>query len=184
MRMKRFISVTVAMLMLCLPVLAKEGEIEGEFPKVEVFGGYALLRSGGQTFHGWSTVLTGNVNRWLGVAGEISGVYVHESTPEGTFRESEHTFVVGPHFAYRHHPKLTPFAFTLLGLARESSSEAGVKTTENGFAAELGGGLDWEVHERMAIRLFEATASITRIQGHAQTKPKFAFGLVFLLGRK
>jgi hypothetical protein len=69
-------------------------------------------------------------------------------------------------------------------MAREGSSEAGVGTSENGFATELGGGLDWEVHEHVAVRLFEGTASITRIRGHAQTKPKLAFGIVFLLGRK
>jgi hypothetical protein len=53
-----------------------------------------------------------------------------------------------------------------------------------GFATELGGGLDFEVNERLAIRLLDASASITRIEQHTHVKPKLAFGLVFHFGRK
>jgi hypothetical protein len=35
----------------------------GELSKVEVFGGYSLLRSDGENFNGWKTAVEFSVNR-------------------------------------------------------------------------------------------------------------------------
>ena len=154
-----------------------------EFPKVELFGGYSYLYSEGHSLNGWKVVVVGNVNRWFGIAADFDGYYRSESTPLGKEKESEHSFTFGPHFTLRK-KKLVPFAYTLFGVARESVSLGGTSESASGFATELGGGLDYEVSERLAIRLLDASASITRIDSHTLTKPKLSFGLVFHFGRK
>ena len=178
--MRRSLMAACGFCLLSLPAVAQEHEI----PKVELFGGYSLLRSNGENLNGWKVVIGGSVNRWFGVAADFSGHYRSESTPLGKLKEIEHSFTFGPHFSFRRNRRFTPFAYTLFGVARETTSLAGVGHTEVGFAAELGGGLDMELSEWVALRLFDGAASITRIEGETRTKPKFSFGIVFLLGRK
>ena len=164
---------------LAAPAAAQEKEL----PKVELFGGYSYLRSDGHALNGWKVVVEGNVNSWLGIAADFDGHYGSKSTAHGVEKESEHSFTFGPHFALRK-KKLVPFAYTLFGVARENLTLGGVSESAYGFSTELGGGLDYELNERMALRLLDASASSTHINGVTHTKPKLAFGVVFNFGRK
>jgi hypothetical protein len=146
---------------------------EHEVPKVEILGGYSYLRSSDTNFNGWKASLVGNVNSWLGIAADFDGHY--------TGRESEHSITFGPEFAVRKSKKWTPVGYALFGVAIEKA-ESG--ETEHGFATELGGGLDYEINHQWAVRVFDATASITHIGGETHVSPKFAFGVVFSLGHK
>ena len=176
----RYLLIVLAVFSLAAPAFAQHDEVA----KAEVFAGYSYLRASGTNLHGWNTSIVGNGDKWLGIAGDFSGHYHRESSPAGTVKESIHSFTFGPHFAYRKNPKLTPFAFTLLGVARESVSVAGVRSTETGFDTDLGGGLDWHVKENVAVRVFQANAAIAHLGGHTKTDFRLSFGLVFHLGKK
>ena len=146
---------------------------ENEVPQAEIMGGYSYLRSSGTNFNGWKATLVGNVNSWLGLAADFDGHYAGGA--------SEHSITFGPHFVVRKYKKWTPIGFALFGVAREKSASG---EAENGFATELGGGLDREINRQWAIRLFDVTASITRVGGETHVSPKIGFGVVFSLGRK
>lgn len=160
-----------------------EKEEEKELPKIEVFTGFSHLRSDGNGLNGWNVVVIGNVNSWFGVAADVSGHYRSENTLLGKLKESEHSVTFGPHFALRK-SKLVPFAYTLFGVAWERTSLGEESETGSGFASELGGGLDYEINEKVAIRLIDVAASITHNDGETKTKPKLAFGVVFHFGHK
>lgn len=157
---------------------------ESELPKVEVFGGYSLLRSEGENFNGWKSAVGFTVNRWLAVAVDADGHYFSETTPLGKLKESEHSITAGPHFTYRNKSKIVPFAYAMAGVAWERSSLAGESESQSGFAFETGGGLDWEVSKKVSIRLVDIGASVTNIGGHATVKPKLSTGVVFKFGLK
>jgi len=118
-------------------------------PKVEVFGGYSLLRSdrGGLTgplldadlnqpsnpfavptyfLHGWSAEAQYNLSRWLGIAGDFGGRYgspISASggrTLAGLPKETSYSVMVGPVISYRTKSRLTPFAHALFGWNRTS----------------------------------------------------------------
>jgi len=148
-------------------------EQEHEVPKAELVAGYSYLRSSNTNFNGWKASLVGNVNRWVGIAADFDGHYARE--------ESEHSITFGPEFVLRKNKRWTPFGYTLFGVAIEKS---GSGETEHGFATELGGGLDYEVGHQLALRVFDATASITHISGETHVSPKLAFGVVLSIGRK
>jgi len=171
-------------LLLCGESTAQESEEIEPLPKVEVFGGYSLLRSNESNFHGWKSAVSFNIKRWLAVAVDADGHYFSENTLKGKLRESEHSITAGPHFAFRNKSRLVPFAYAMTGLAWESTSLAGKGDTHTGFAFETGGGIDLELNRRVAIRLIDVSASITHIDGHTTTKPKFSTGVVFHFGKK
>lgn len=155
-----------------------------EMPKVEVFGGYSLLRSEGEPFHGWKTAVGFTVNRWLAVAVDADGHYFSETTSLGKLKESEHSLTAGPHFSLRNKSKIVPFAYAMAGVAWERSSLEVESESASGFAFETGGGLDWEISRKLSVRLVDLGTSITNIGGHTSVKPKFTPGIVLKFGRK
>jgi len=170
-------------ILVAVGALSAQDEKE-ELPKVEVFGGYSLLRSEGENFHGWKTAVGFTVNRWLAVAVDADGHYFSETTSLGKLKESEFSVTAGPHFSYRNKSKIVPFAYAMAGVAWERSSLAGESESQSGFAFETGGGLDWEVSKKVSIRLVDIGASVANIGGETTVKPKFATGVVFKFGNK
>jgi hypothetical protein len=50
-----------------------------DHPQTEVFGGYPYRRfEGGENANGWNAAGAVNLNRWLGVTADFSGVYTSE----------------------------------------------------------------------------------------------------------
>lgn len=162
---------------------------EKDFPRVEGFVGYSgvftdsvLIKTGpgasGQTdldsAAGFESAIIGNVNRTLGIKGDISahfGRYKEEdfTVPCGlpscpTQTANSHTrlfnFLVGPELKLRNHTRITPFADALFGLAHTStffhtsgSSLNFTGTTgDTGFAMAFGGGLDVRLVHRFSFR--------------------------------
>jgi opacity protein-like surface antigen len=118
-------------------------------PKVQVFGGYSLLRAdhGGLTgqlldvdlnqpsnpfavptyfLNGWSAEAQYNVGRWFGIAADVggrSGTPITASggrTLAGLPKETTYSFLAGPVISYRTKSIFTPFAHTLFGWERPS----------------------------------------------------------------
>ena len=96
-----------------------------ETPKAEVFGGYQFTHTNiigtGLNFNGWNASVTGNVNKWFGVAGDFSGNY-HSETG-GSLKVYSYTF--GPVISLNHGGKLNPFVHALFGGAHANLSVNG-----------------------------------------------------------
>ncbi len=118
-------------------------------PKVQVFGGYSLLRAdrGKLTgplldadldqhsnpfavptyfFDGWSAEAQYNADRWLGVAADFGGRYEtpitasRDRTLAGLPKETAYAFLAGPVLSYRTKSRFTPYAHGLFGWDRTS----------------------------------------------------------------
>lgn len=160
-----------------------KGHSEGE-PMFEVFGGYSYLREEGENLHGWTGTFIVNVNHWFAIAADFDGHYGSFTDEFGKVRVREHGFTFGPHVALHNHTRVTPFAFALFGGAHESVKFDGDTESATGFAANLGGGLDVHVNERVSVRLIQVDAAYTRFEGHGSTSPRISAGLVFHFGKK
>lgn len=159
------------------------GSDEGE-PAVEVFTGYSYLHEDGQNLNGWTGAVIVNVNHWFAVAADFDGHYGSHTDEFGNVRVREHGFTFGPHVAYHNHTRVIPFAFALFGGAHENVRIEGESESATGFAANLGGGLDVHVNERVSVRLIQFDAAYTRFEGQGSTSPRISTGIVFHFGKK
>jgi hypothetical protein len=138
--------------------------------KAEFFAGGSFLRRT-NTFNGWNASITGNALSWLGVTADFAGHYdsgLHV-----------HTYTFGPRLAVPQDSGLVPFTQATFGVVRLSGT-----TRDNGFAAYLGGGLDWIAKEHIAVRLMQLDAQLTRISGNNSSGTRLSFGVVFRLGSR
>ena len=165
--MRKMMLRTGALLLVTVPAMAQDP------PKAEVFAGGSYLRTEGANFRGWNASVAGNLNDWFGIVGDFSGHYF----PPG--KAHIYTYTFGPQLSYRKNTKLVPFAHALFGGARAGGGGFGI----NGFAANLGGGVDWVVYRNLGVRLIQADALITRFSGSNSTDARLAVGVVFRLGR-
>ena len=145
--MRKFIVLALLLGMSSLATFAQE--MQTEAPKAEIFGGYQYTRfDGGLNANGWNSSVTGNLNRWFGVAADFSGAYKSQSGV--SFHNYTYTF--GPVVSYRHNESFTPFAHFLAGGFHASASSSGVSGSDGGFAMMFGGGVDVKVSQRIALR--------------------------------
>jgi len=122
---------------------------QDETPKVQVFGGYSLLRAdhGKLTgalldanlsqfsapfdvrtyfLDGWNAEAQYNADRWLGIAAEVGGQYgtpviaAKDATLTGLPKGTAYSFLAGPVISYRTKYRFTPFAQALFGWNRTS----------------------------------------------------------------
>ncbi|GAC1670117.1 MAG: hypothetical protein PVS2B2_00400 [Candidatus Acidiferrum sp.] len=187
-------------------------------PKVELFMGYSYWRAVPKStgnridaMHGGSTSLTFNVKGHLGVVFEFGGFRVNSlqfNSPGAGFSPSRvvdasgnvFTLLAGPRISFRNHDRLTPFLQVLGGLAHAD------EVTLNGcnfpiyactplprertFALTAGGGLDYALNHRFALRLFQAEFLLTKF--HDPTVPagktawqnnmRLSSGIIFRFG--
>jgi hypothetical protein len=136
-------------LLLCLFSMAAFAQEMGTTPKAEIFGGYQYTRfDGGVNANGWDTAVTGNLNRWFGIAADFSGAY--KSQNGVSFNNYTYTF--GPVVSWRHNETFTQFAHFLAGGFRASAAFGGLSGSDNGFAMMFGGGVDVKATRRVAVR--------------------------------
>jgi len=144
--MRKFVVFAFLFGLFSLAAFAQENETA---PKVEFFGGYQYTRfDGGLNANGWDTALTGNLNRWFGVAADFSGAY--KSQNGVSFNDYTYTF--GPVVSWRHNQSFTPFAHFLAGGFRSSVAYSGLSGSGNGFAMMFGGGVDLRATPHVAVR--------------------------------
>jgi len=140
--------------------------------KAEVFLGGSFVRNNSTNYGGWNTSITGNALPWLGVTADFSG---HYNSPLHIY-----TYTLGPRLAVPQDSGLVPFTQATFGVARRSAFGNNV----NGFAAYIGGGLDYIAREHIAVRLMQIDAMLTRISGSNSSGTRLSFGVVFRLGRR
>jgi hypothetical protein len=139
--------------------------------RLEAFGGYSYLHfnSGfsanvplfttSMGMNGWTIAGTYNVTNHLGATAEFSGQYVgdffglNHIFPGQPTRTHVHNFLFGPTLTYRKNTKIAPFARILLGDSHETILNEGFTSTRDALALAAGGGVDYKVGNRLAVRL-------------------------------
>lgn len=160
--MRKFTLVVIACLMCAAVVLAQD-----ETPKVTVFGGYSLLRNGGNNSNAWDGQATFNLNRYLGLTADVTGNYRSIASfsflPQVRAGVDQHlyTFLFGPTVT-GNIGRSAIFGHALFGLAHGNASTGvslplvgGVSTlvnSANAFAMAFGGGLDFNLGRHFGIR--------------------------------
>ena len=166
----------------------------GQEAKLDLSADYSYLRAnssgGGGSFdsQGGNVTATWNWKPWLGVAADVAG-YNFGGQPQG---------VTGRLFTYTGGPRLCSrsertrwvfFAHALTGYAHLSGSVDGQSASANGFALIAGGGADWRILPRLAVRVFEADYLMTRVTRLTNTPGiqndmRLSCGLVVYFGRR
>lgn len=163
--MRKWLCVLGSMVWLGIPVAAQE------VPKGEVFGGYSFASFGTGSgldrlsLNGWNASVAGNVNRWLGFAGDFSGQYGSQAS----VNRKAHSFLFGSRFSYRGNERVTPFVHALFGVTRaHRDAFAGFPIpgtpaqNQTAFSMALGGGLDVRATNALALRVVQADYLLTR----------------------
>jgi hypothetical protein len=140
--------------------------------KAEIFTGASFARYNSTNFGGWNASVTGNFLPWLGATADFAGLY---NSPVHFY-----TYTFGPRLAVPQDEGLVPFTQATFGAERLTVAGAHA----NGFAAYIGGGLDWIASENIAIRLMEIDALLTRVSSSNLSGTRLSFGVVFRLGRR
>jgi len=161
-----------------------------DVPKVDIFAGYSYVRdnpstSGVDSFslNGGSASIAYNVKSWIGGVADF-GAY-HNSNILGTGTDGTlSTYLFGPRISYRHSGRITPFGEVLFGVAHTGASIAGTSGSDNAFAMSLGGGVDYRLTDRFAIRPVKVDYLMTRFSelgtgNQTQNNLRVSTGIVF-----
>jgi len=168
---KYFISLFTAILLL---LSSSAWGQDGDYPKVEVFGGYSWfeLDPGGDfRQHGWQASISGNFHENLGLFFNTGGQY--ESGLQ------LYQYLVGPRFTVRIDVG-TLFAHALVGLNQARVPGFGV--SETAFAVGFGGGADINVGDWGAIRMVQLEYIADRFADAWDWNYRAGFGFVFKFG--
>jgi outer membrane protein OmpA-like peptidoglycan-associated protein/opacity protein-like surface antigen len=187
-------------------------------PKVELFMGYSYWRSVPDStgnridgMNGGSASLAYNFNRHVGLVADFAGFRIDSlefSSPGAGFSPSRNvnaqstvfTVMFGPRVSFRDHGKFTPFLQVLGGVAHaDDVTLDGCNVPiyacvplpkQTVFTMTAGGGVDYRLNHRLALRLFQAEFLLTRFQDPTsftgadgwQSNVRLSTGLVFRFG--
>lgn len=157
-----------------LPAVAQD------IPRVQVFGGYSYTRYDTKSFgfsdqtglNGYNFSPAFNIVRGFGVVAELSGQYQSQTN----LRD----IAAGPQFLYPRGQKLF-FAHLLFGQAR-TFVRVGNGEGDTARAVAFGGGMDWDVSPRFAVRVFQVDYLHTDLFQTTQNNLRFSAGLVYHWG--
>lgn len=138
--------------LLLTPVIASAEDVPGG--ELQVSPSY--MRWEGVNLYGWQAALNSNIRSWVGLAVEGSG---HYSTSNGDLL-SIYTLRGGPQFSFVRNDCLTGFAHGLIGggFLRDSfpvTGQTSLTVHQNGFSAAVGGGLDLNLTDTLALRFLQ-----------------------------
>ena len=155
MRMKAYLMLAIALILLGGTALAQDAA-----PKAELFGGFSYIRTAAHhNINGWNAQAAYNVKRWFGFAADFAGHYQTLDNNTGEPGSSLHTFLFGPQL-YDRAGRITGFAHALFGGASVGDNfrlfGQSVPGQGTSFAMALGGGIDANVDETFAVRIFQA----------------------------
>ena len=192
--MRQF-SILISLTVLSLAGLRAEAQ---DAPRAEIFGGYQFFHansgvsfSGFDSFNlnGWDASLSGYFNRYLGITSDFSGVYGTPSISIQGFGSAGinthlYTYMFGPTLRIANASPIQPFARVLIGGAHLEGTVnipvVGVSTSssDDGFAWDFGGGLDYKVLPFLALRPMQIDFVQTHIGGNNQNHFRYAVGAV------
>lgn len=161
-----------------------------DVPKVDIFAGYSYVRenpstSGASSFslNGGSASIAYNAKSWLSGVADF-GAY-HNGNILGTGADGTlSTYLFGPRVSYHHSGRITPFGEVLFGVAHAGASIAGTSGSDNAFAMSLGGGVDYRLTDRFAIRPIKVDYLMSRFSetgtgNQTQNNLRVSTGIVF-----
>jgi len=161
--MGKLLLVVLVLSLLSLPVMAQDA------PKAEVFGGYQFTRLGGTdgiNMNGWNAAVTGNLNRWFGLTGDFSGTY----KSVGADSLHVYTYTFGPVISSGRNKTFSPFVHALFGGFHTTANFEGAPISGNGFALQLGGGLDVNVSRHLGVRVIQGDWIMLHASGGSENK--------------
>lgn len=176
------------------------------YPKAEVFGGFSissaaisstdpttgLTTSLRESFWGWQASANGNVTHHLAIVGDFGGQY---KTVAGVPMNS-YQFLFGPRITFRG-PRVTPFVHAMFGGVREGVGSfsftdpiSGASVTipgasSTGLGLGMGGGLDVNISDRLALRVPQFDWTPMHVGGVWEKNViRIGIGLVVKAGQK
>jgi opacity protein-like surface antigen len=189
-----------------------------DYNKVEFFGGFSHNRvdtgiddsepelsdiiNEREGFNGFNTSITGNISRYVGLKGDLSGHFKKKTVPVGgttaslDIDSSVFNFLGGVQIKDNAKDAGTfkPFAHALIGAARvrnkvnfsnnfcaaisPSPCPANFTDSETGLSAAIGGGLDIRANERIDIRAIQFDYNPTRVFDSTQHNFRIGVGIV------
>jgi hypothetical protein len=169
---------------------------EGSTPAFEVGLNYSWLHVNSanydyqRTGNGGSGTFEYNLNRLVGFVGDF-GAYAN--TRAG-INDKALTYLFGPRFNWRH-SRLNPYVQFLFGGAYAWSGPGNNSTTQNAFATAAGGGLDYRLTNRLAIKPIQVEYVTTQFDsarlggstrgfGGHQNDIRYSAGVVFRFGER
>jgi Outer membrane protein beta-barrel domain/PDZ domain len=183
---------------IALGLCASTSAFGQDAPQYEIFGGYSYLNAdtnnlaspSRQSANGWEASVSWNYNKWFAAEGDFSGYYKSDiDVPDlggGTASLHDFAFAPGPRINIR-----PAFFHALVGFDHLTGSAFGFSRSQDNFAAAFGGGIQWKVAPRWAVRA-SADYVLTRpniyelldISGPAMTQNNFraSVGVVYLFG--
>jgi len=169
----------VGLVFVSVPALAQET------PVLDISGGYSFVRDqeAEESFHGWIASGAWNLNRWLGIAGEVGGNYKAIQVLGADIDLSMYSFFAGPRFSWRQAGNVTPSAHLLVGAVRGSGVVLGAKRSELEFALQPGGAVDFWLGENAGLRV---GGNYRRVLPEGETINQFQFhvGLALRAGAR
>jgi opacity protein-like surface antigen len=175
-----------------------------EAPKVELAGSYAYMRTNLKGTGGWSEglqvnggtgSLTFNINRSIGIVGEIGGYNSSTISSASGQDISYASYLFGPRYYFRKWDTVTPYIQTLFGgvkgnhalFATGDPTNELINTGTNAFAWTIGGGMQASVTKHLAVQVFQAEYFMTKwtgfTSGNRQNNFRIETGLVWRFGK-
>jgi outer membrane protein OmpA-like peptidoglycan-associated protein len=132
-----------------------------DFPHEELFLGYSYFNmSPGNNlpkadFNGGSASFAYNFNRYLGLVGDFGGYHAGDYGGVPNISSNLYSYLFGPRVSFRNDSRVTPFVHALFGGAHGSGDPGFLagRPSLNGFALATGGGLDFGLNRRFALRI-------------------------------
>jgi opacity protein-like surface antigen len=146
-----------------------------KYPSMELFGGPSVIRNGATApsfslYGGWQAEGSFNFGSHVGATADFGGQYRSISGS----RVSQYEYLFGPRFTARGR-QASLFAHALAG----GNTLRAFGRSTNGFAWGLGGGLDYNASEHIAIRVIQADYLRTRLSNAWFNDARLSFGIVF-----
>ena len=185
-----------------------------EFPRAEIYGGFSYasvdtrdlesiygIPVGRTNALGFGTQVAGNINKYFGLVFDFSGHFKSRTFTDPvlgsvTAKTKAYTFMAGPRITARS-DKATAFLHALVGGAKFNTGlpsdippAFGAKNSDNGFAWAVGGGVDVNAGNKVAIRIIQVDylsskllfSTVPGVSAPRQHNFRIGGGIVFRLG--
>ena len=138
-------------------------------------------------FNGFEAFAKGNVSRYVGLKGSYSfhrkSFDISNGVTTVDVDADLHQFMGGAEFKDNaRETKVKPFAHVLAGVAHARADIEGVPDSddsETGFAAAIGGGVDFRINERVDFRAVQFDYNPNRANGETSHNFRFGIGIIF-----
>jgi hypothetical protein len=163
-------------------------------PAMEIAAGYSYLlddtfpESDGSFALGWILSGCANLNRSLGVVGEVSAHYrTEDALDELGAPFSRDLGLLGVHaglrYTHRHAGLVTPYVQALAGATRSSIDLPGLRTVEDDFSIQPGAGVVFRLSDSVGLGL-GADYRLVFGEESQRNELRFQAGLVFGVGSR